>query len=50
MIAEPFVPNCITLAFRMLSAVDFNDEPALATDKISNVRPYRFLAHELETI
>ena len=50
MFAEPFITNNIVFVSGVLSAVDFNDEPMLATDKISNVRTYRLLANEFEPI
>jgi hypothetical protein len=50
MLAEPFVSGSIALALRVLTAVNFNDEPMFATNKVRDVRPYWLLANEFESI
>jgi hypothetical protein len=50
MLAEPFVSGSIAFALRVLTAVNFNDQPMFATNKVSDVRPYWLLANEFESI
>ena len=50
MFAEPFIANNIVFVSGVLSAVNFNDEPMLAIDKISNIRTYWLLANEFKSI
>jgi hypothetical protein len=42
-------PICFTPFFRVLAAVDFDDQPGLNTQKIDNVSAPRDLASELES-
>jgi hypothetical protein len=41
------VPLLVVLAFCMLTAVEFYDQPALATDEVDDIRPDRLLTNEL---
>jgi hypothetical protein len=50
MFAEPCIPDDIALTVCVLAAVNFDDEPMLATNKVSDVRPYWLLTNELEAI
>jgi hypothetical protein len=50
MLAEPLISDSIALAPRVLAAVNFNDEPMFAANKVCDVRPYRLLANEFEPI
>ena len=50
MFAEPFITNNIVFVSGVLSTLNLNYEPMLATDKISDVRAYRLLANEFESI
>ena len=50
MLGEPTVAYSVMLVRRVLSTVDFNDEPLLATDEIDNVRPDWFLTNEFMAI
>jgi hypothetical protein len=50
MLAEPLISDSTALAPRMLPAVNFNDEPMFAANKVCDVRPYRLLANEFEPI
>jgi hypothetical protein len=47
---EPFVSDSIALALRVLTTINFNDEPMFATNEVSDVRPYGLLANEFESI
>jgi hypothetical protein len=48
MLAKPCIPNDIALAVSVLAAINFNDEPVLAADKVGHVTPYWLLADRLE--
>jgi hypothetical protein len=49
MLGEPPVAHRVALVDRVLAAVDFNDEPLLATNEIDDVGSDRFLTDELVT-
>lgn len=46
MLIEPTITDGIVLAFRMLAAIDFNDEAAFAADKINDVGTDWLLANK----
>ena len=46
---QKIVTNCIAIIFGMLAPINFNDEFALAADKISYVRTDGLLPNELES-
>jgi len=50
MFAEPCIPDDIALAVCVLTAINFNDEPMLATEKVSDITTDRLLANELEAV
>ncbi len=50
MLAKPCVPNDIALAVSVLAAINFNDEPVLATDEVGHITAYRLLANKLESV
>ena len=47
---EPTVARAIRGVIRMLSAINFHNQPMFAADKIHDVWSDRFLAHELAAI
>jgi hypothetical protein len=47
---EPSIAHTIPFVVRVLPAIDFNDQSALAANKIDHVWTDRFLAHELVAI
>jgi hypothetical protein len=49
-IGKPFVAKLVPRTIRVLSAIGFNDEPALATNEIDSVRADRLLPNELESV
>ena len=49
-VGEPFIANSVTLAVGVLSAIDFHNQAAFATDKIYGKGPDWLLSDELVTI
>jgi hypothetical protein len=45
---EPAIALAVAVIFGMLSAIDFDHEPFLSTDKIGDIRPDRLLPNEFE--
>jgi hypothetical protein len=50
MFTEPCIPDDIALAVCVLTTINFNNEPMLATDKIGHIAAYRLLADEFEAV
>jgi hypothetical protein len=50
MIGEPFIADGVAAILCMLTAIDLDNQPALATHEIGNIRPNRLLTHKSEPI
>ena len=47
-LCEPLVAHGVAAVFGVLATIDLNHQPLLSTNKIDDIRPDRFLTHELE--
>ncbi len=43
---QPLIPHDVPFAVRVLAAIDFDDQPFLAANKIDNIATERLLAHK----
>jgi hypothetical protein len=50
MVHEPFVAANIPFAIRVLTTIDFDDQPSFPTNEICNEWTYRLLADEFVPI
>ena len=48
-LCEPSIARSVAAILGMLAAVDLDHEPLLSTNKIDDIRPDGFLAHEFES-